>query len=355
MEDGYNEIKAEIYRSRIARDKTEKNIVRNYIGIQSQFYRYAVICCRLHGDDFESNRSSYFRAWTIRGTLHIHHIEDYNLVIYRDMLTPYMHEFWDNEQTVSISEKRYYREIILESLRKESLTKNQLIDLCISNGMTPEKKEYLFNPWGGMPRYLIETGKIILTCNSNASYVLAPEAEQRSREEAEAEQLRRYLKGYGPCTLEDVMYFFKWNKKKSKMMLDHVLEQYYPDENVIKKVGDQEYIFIDRYLSGRNADSADELYVLSAFDPLLLGYEKKCSLFFRKEHIREIFTLQGIVKPTILYRGEISGIWNIKDKKIYVRLFRCIPQECLERMEEILKSATEIRNIIIDKIYYINK
>lgn len=47
-----------------------------------------------------------------------------------------------------------------------------------------------------------------------------------------------------------------------------------PDENVMNKAGDQEYIFIDRYLSGRNADSADELYVSSAFDPLLLGYEK---------------------------------------------------------------------------------
>lgn len=347
--------------SKICNDRLRKSyhkidFVKNSLGIQSQFYRYAAICCKLHGDDFERNRPQYFRAWTIRGTLHIHHIEDYAMVIYHDMLTSYMQEFWDNETVVSIPEKEFYCEMILDSLQREILTKSQLIDLCTANGMTLEKKEYLFNPWGGLPRYLIETGKIVLTCNDDTSYMPAPNVDLVSREEAEALQVKRYLEGYSPCTIEDIMYFFKWGRRKCRSMTDRVLEQYFSGRYSIEKVGEQEYIFIpagnepSAVLAQAFGDAgltpADDLYVLSAFDPLMLGYEKKQNLFLPAEYLREVFTLQGIVKPTILYRGRIIGLWNIKNKKIYVTLFDPMPEKYSRRMESILEGVTGIEDVI---------
>lgn len=348
MQNNHDRAKTAICQDRLQYGYHKDNVVKGFLGIQSQFYRYAAICCKLHGDDFETNRPQYFRAWTIRGTLHIHHMEDYGLFIYRDMLTSYMREFWENETVVSISEKEFYCEIILNALKREILTKSQLIDLCTANGMTSEKKEYLFNPWGGIPRYLIETGKIILTCSDDTSYILAPETDLVSREEAERQQVKRYLEGYSPCTMEDVMYFFKWSKRKCNLLVNYVLEQYFSGRHVIEKIDGQEYLFVEHRSTCENNDPVDDLYVLSAFDPLLLGYEKKHNLLLPEEYLRNVFSLQGIVKPTILYNGKINGLWNIKNKKIYVGLFNQMPEECIKRMEKILEDATGIQEIITD-------
>lgn len=346
MEDGYNFINEEIYRKRLLTFRTENSIVKNFIGIQSQFYRYAMLCCKLHGDDFDLNSKKYFRAWTIRGTMHIHHIEDYNMVICKDSLTPYMSEFWNDETLLSIREKEFFCEIILESLKKENLNKKQLIDLCVSYGMTPEKKEFLFNPWGGLPRYLIETGKIILLCSNDNLFQLAPNVELLNKEGMEVEQVRRYLEGYGPCTIEDVMYFFKWSKKKSQITIKRVLDKYFASESIMKKVGNQEYIYIDNKDSDN--ETIEEVYVLSAFDPLLIGYEKKHNLILPNEYLRNVFTMQGIVRPTILYNGKINGVWKVKDKKIYVELFSNMPEKCIIKIKDILESVTGLHNIIID-------
>ena len=52
MEDGYNFVNEEIYIKRLQKFRTENSVVRKFIGIQSQFYRYAMLCCKFRGDDF---------------------------------------------------------------------------------------------------------------------------------------------------------------------------------------------------------------------------------------------------------------------------------------------------------------
>jgi len=369
MEEGYNFVNEEICIKRLRKFRTENSVVRKFIGIQSQFYRYAMLCCKFRGDDFDLNRKKYFRAWTIRGTMHIHHIEDYNLVIFKNMLTPYMRDFWNNETLLSIREKEFFCEKILEALRKKNLNKKQLVDLCGSYGMTDAKKEYLFNSWGGLPRYLIETGKIILLCSDDNLFQLAPDIELMNREDAEVKQVKRYLEGYGPCTIEDVMYFFKWSKKKSQIIIKRMSDKYFKSENVVKKVDNRGYIFIptedesceqESLCAGRltsemfadskksNNEATEDVYVLSAFDPLLIGYEKRSNLILPDEYLRNVFTMQGIINPTILYNGKVNGVWKIKDKKIYVKLFSDMPQKSITKIKDILESVTGLRNIFID-------
>lgn len=48
--------------------------------------------------------------------------------------------------------------------------------------------------------------------------------------------------------------------------------------------------------------------------------EKTESLFLPGEHMRDIFTRSGIVRPAILVDGKVAGWWNLKNRKLYVTL-----------------------------------
>ena len=63
----------------------------------------------------------------------------------------------------------------------------------------------------------------------------------------------------------------------------------------------------------------------------MLGYDKAESLFLPHNHIRDIFTLSGIVRPAILINGTVAGYWNKKNRKLQVILFE---QKNVHKIEE---------------------
>lgn len=347
MDGGCNIAEDIICNNRIIKYNNISNPVRNFIGIQCQFYRYAKICCDLYGDCFKDSCADYFKAWSIRGTLHLHHMKDYNVVIYKDMVTKYMNDFWNDETKMTVLEKEYFSKVILEELNKENLSKKKLIDLCMKKGLTDEKKKILFNPWGGLPRYLIETGKIILLADDENTFSLSPKVELVDKEIAEKELMRRYLEGYAPCTEEDAMYFFKWAKKKTRILMENVLEESLKGKYRIEIINEDKYIFMN---NTNCYNPLEKICILSAFDPMLLGYEKKKNPILPVDLLRNVYTLQGIVKPTIVYKGKIAGIWNIKNKKTYVTLFRTLPPNSISEIVEKLHDVEAVSEIIVKNL-----
>ena len=84
------------------------------------------------------------------------------------------------------------------------------------------------------------------------------------------------------------------------------------------------YYYID---SGQTYDQEmPKCLFLAGFDQLLLAHEKKESLFLHPEHMREIFSLAGIVMPAVLMDGEVVGRWKKKNKKLSVTLFKAATQ-----------------------------
>ena len=62
--------------------------------------------------------------------------------------------------------------------------------------------------------------------------------------------------------------------------------------------------------------------LLAGFDPLVLGYEKKQSVFLPPEYLRGIFSLSGIVMPPVLLRGTVAGRWKRSGKRLQITAFR---------------------------------
>lgn len=78
------------------------------------------------------------------------------------------------------------------------------------SGASKETMDYLFNAWGGLPRILMERGEIIQTISDELSYTIAPKVSVMTAEQAELEQMKRYLENYAPCSVSDAVYFFRY-------------------------------------------------------------------------------------------------------------------------------------------------
>ncbi len=64
--------------------------------------------------------------------------------------------------------------------------------------------------------------------------------------------------------------------------------------------------------------------LLAGFDQLMLGYQKKESLYLPSEHLRGIFNLAGIVMPAILLDGKVVGKWKKKNTMLTFTLFETV-------------------------------
>lgn len=81
-------------------------LATDMLGIQSQFLRYSKWVAKVRGIDMDAEPDRYFRAWTLRGTIHIHEVIDYDLYMHEGNHSPYMKEYWDDHSVVSRAIKR---------------------------------------------------------------------------------------------------------------------------------------------------------------------------------------------------------------------------------------------------------
>lgn len=180
MQSGYSEKKRVIAHRLIKHFSNENCSVGDFLGIQSQFLRYSKMVALTRNIDIEQNPENYFRAWSLRGTMHIHQMDDYGLFVHKNMLSTYINEYWNNAP-IEYKRKKRFVDLFLTLIDNGITEKKKIISCMYAEGMSPQEKEYLFNAWGGMPRYLVEKGEIVLTVNNNISYLRAPCSEREKK------------------------------------------------------------------------------------------------------------------------------------------------------------------------------
>ena len=131
--------------------------------------------------------------------------------------------------------------------------------------------------------------------------------------------MRRYLTHYGPVTVQDAAYFFGLPQCE----LLPLIESLSPREFVCE--GKTFYRLDDINIIG----DLSCCRFLAGFDPLMLGYEKRANPFLPEEALRGVFTLAGIVRPSILLDGKIVGVWKRRGKA--VELTWLMPLQSLQR------------------------
>ena len=79
----------------------------------------------------------------------------------------------------------------------------------------------------------------------------------------------------------------------------------------------------------KSAPDIPECRFLAGFDPLMLGYEKKESLFLPQAHMKRIFNNTGIVFPALLVNGRVCGKWKEQPRRVDVELFEPCSEQAI--------------------------
>ena len=184
-----------------------------------------------------------------------------------------------------------------------------------------------------MPR---KCGVLCVSAHVNHAYLRCPRLPDVPREQADAELLRRYVTHYGPVTLHDAMYFFRWSQKKIRTLLDGLHAE-------TLTCGGRTYY----YLVQPQAPPVPRCIFLAGFDPLLLGYEKKESLYLPPEHLKQIFNNTGIVFPALLVDGQVKGKWKEQPKRVEITLFAPLNKSQLQAIRRECRRLWPEKQLLI--------
>ena len=303
--------------------KAEKmTVARDLCGMQAQFMANALHSLRIraHDVDAESFGQGLVKSWTLRGTMHVFAEDDLPLFLCCQHAGHYRRNVWDEpsfwnqraDWALTPERQAYFTQAILDALAQAPRTREELKELCRGQGMTQPEAESMFHPWGGGVREMCERGFMYYAAQEQKIFRLAPVFEPLPEADARLEIARRYFMHIAPATIRDAAYFFGATQRQVKQWLDAL-----PVTSAVFE--GKTYYWIDHGLS---YDAAiPDCVFLAGFDQLMLGYEKKESLYLRQEHLRQIFNLAGIVMPGVLLHGQVAGRWKKQGGKVSVLLF----------------------------------
>lgn len=75
---------------------------------------------------------------------------------------------------------------------------------------------------------------------------------------------------------------------------------------------------------------------------MLLAYKKKANPFFNPKYIRNIYTLTGIVKPVVFYKGRFVTTWKRDKGTILLDVFEDISQQEKKELEDFRQMYEEV-------------
>lgn len=316
---------------------TVEEICRKHNGIQAQFQSYADegFRTRLSPEEFSSDWSmDLVRQWSIRGTVHAYLKEEIPLYLYegRNYCQPHLNRpSWDG--VLSAEEKNYYAQLILESLKSGNKKREELKMICREDGIKPEKEKSLFNAWGGIMRAMVAEGLVYQEYGQRIFGALEDYVPMK-KEVAELEIARRYFSGFGPVTLADARYYFKENKSLVESWMRKL------DLQSVEVDGQRRFYYGDL----PNPVQIPKVIFIAGFDALLLTLEKRENPFFDPKHIRDIYTMTGILKPTVMLDGNLVATWRKEKGTIYIKPFTKVKAT---DKKAILQKAEELSNTIV--------
>ncbi|MBR5537412.1 MAG: AlkZ family DNA glycosylase [Clostridia bacterium] len=282
-------------------------------GIQAQYAANAVHALSIRSDNPEMD--GLVKSWTLRGTLHLFPADDLPLYLPEGRCdffdTPYGQWRYGHGCEVSRERMAFFADVVRDALSAVPVTRDDLKALCRERGMTDAEEPWVFDGWGGVIRMLAESGHLCLSARENRAYIRCPAFTPMDADQAKTELLRRYLTHYGPVSLHDMMYFFRWTQRDLKQLLTGLSPR-----TVFCR--EQTYCYLKEPAA---LPPLSRCLFLAGFDPLLLGYEKKESPFLPPEHLKRVFNNTGIVFPTLLLDGTVLGKWKELPRRIEVTPF----------------------------------
>lgn len=325
-------------------------VIRDLCGVQAQFMPNAMHSLKIRCNDYDEQTvaNGLVKNWSVRGTIHVFAESDLPLFVRCNNGESYRknewkgYAFWNRNDKWALTPERqkHLANIIINAVSERAYTRDELKDLCKEYGMTALEESAMFDSWGGGIRELCERGFMNYAVQEKKAYIISPEFVPIPEEEAKFEIARRYFTNMGPATIHDAMYYTGAKQAEVKNWLKQLPVQSIDCEG-------KTYYYIP---NGKSYDKEiPPCIFLAGFDQLMLGYQKKESVYLPQEYLRGIFNLAGIVMPSILLNGKVVGKWKKKSSTLTLTFFESVS----DKEKNIMNNKAEqlwpdLRKILID-------
>jgi hypothetical protein len=302
------------------REATPADVVRRLLAVQAQ--DFAAACWALGLRTTGSTRRDVLadldagrivRSWPMRGTLHFVPPEDlrWMLGVTTDRMVTGL-AARHRQLKLDVTDLVRARDVVTEALSGgRSLGRAEVMERWERAGIatTGQRGYHLIY-------YLAQTGVLCWgpTLGTQQALVLLDEWAPASRplepDEAWAEFLLRYLRGHGPATIKDFVWWTKGTVAGARAGLALL-----GDTVTSLEVDGVPYV-VTAELADRAASAPETsaergaVHLLPAFDEYLLGYQDRRAVL-DDEHVDLIVPGgNGIFQPTIVARGRVVGTWR---------------------------------------------
>jgi hypothetical protein len=283
---------------------------------------------------------SLVKTWAMRGTVHWLPASEEPIFVsaMRAIREPRYARWWAQLGLTKSQVDQLYAAAV-EALAAGPMTRQEL-----GAAVVPVVGEwagpYLTSSWGGAIKGMCASGLVVFgpSRGTNVTFVrrdlwdtLGPIGDSGP---AMVEILRRYLRSFGPATLQDAAY---WTGGANRDLRPHwdALE---PELAPVRVNGDERWILAaDLAKLTSMEDARLPVRLLPAFDPLLLAHREKTDLLPERWRKR-IYGAAAWVYPVVLVDGAIAGKWQYertaKQMIVTVEPFRKIKKAAQRAIEQ---------------------
>ncbi len=297
-------------------------VVADVCGVQAQFLPSAELAlwARIEGlrrGDMERalwEERTLVRTWTMRGTLHLHTREE--LPVYVSALGPSRvraDSLWLVKRAGSQRDLERVAEAVVDALATGPMTRAELAPEVV--GRVGEwARPLVESSWGGAVRIACLQGLVCYGPDRDRSVTFARtdrwlgRLPAYTREEAQDALVERYLRAYGPATVQDLWRWANLPMSEARP----AWERARPDL-VEVDVGGGRRAWARREDAGALRRTPPRGWgaarLLGGFDGYLLAHEDRAHLV-APEHAKMVFRKAGWISQVALARGRVVGTWR---------------------------------------------
>jgi len=296
-------------------------VATDLIGIQAQVLSAAALAFAIRLRDGRVTDATtaqaerrLVRGWGMRGTLHLWAADDYPVVVAAvGRRETWRRPVWFRYFGVTEAERERLIETIGEILGDgRPRTRAELAEE-VGARLGPKQRENLGGSWG---TYLKPAAMRGLLCQAagegNTVTFTRPDVwigrwRDVDPDEALATLLRRYLRAYGPSTINEVGRWWGDRTSAIKPALASL-----GDEVVEVDVGANRGLFLrDELAAVQAARPSSGPVLIGPFDPLTVGLGRR-DWFIPAPHLTRVSRTAGWISPVVLIDGRAAGIWDSK-------------------------------------------
>jgi uncharacterized protein YcaQ len=298
-------------------------VVRDVCGLQAQLLSAAelALSARVAGVTQESVRDALWvqktlvRAWTVRGTIHVLPAED--LPLWMAALSKRRHwesKEWLAREHLTAKEATAVFDTVLGALGEKGSTRAELADAVVAR-LGERFRPKISSGWGELLAPLMYMGKMCFgpSVGANVTFVRADKWLRKwprvEPEEAQRELVRRFLRAYGPTTLDGISRWFGMKPAVFRPLL-RSLEPEVVEVTIEGRKGWK--LSSDGSVARRRASS---VRLLAQYDCYVIGSHPRDTITHEaaRTGIRSYKRGQweGVVGvPVLLVDGIVSGVWD---------------------------------------------